>query len=379
MGQLPHSITQVVEGGKEGRGDQGHPRAGNPTRRNKAPQRFPGGNGDAATRPPCSLVSVIQKIEVLRASYAFSAMGWYATEFSGLAVNPPDVEGLLAWQFLKYNCSRWPAGRTTLRLRSVAYFEMAISKMKSVDSSNSIETPMNPNPEHLVWIKPGTFTMGSPIIEVDRLLNEGPPTQVKLSQGFWMSKFETNQTEYQSVIGTNPSYDKGDGNLPVEMVSWDDAINYCRKLAERERAVGLPAGYEYRLPTEAEWEYACRAGTTTRFGYGEDSGYAQLGDYAWYFSNSGNTTHPVGVKKPNAWGLYDMHGNVWEWCLDWYGDYLGGSMTDLRGSHAASNRVFRGGSWGGNGRGCRSAFRVGSWPGNRGNGIGFRSVLAPGQ
>jgi len=249
--------------------------------------------------------------------------------------------------------------------------------MKSVDSGNANESPVNPDPAHWIWINPGIFTMGSPTNEVDRLANEEPQTQVTISSGFWMSKYETTQAEYQSVMGTNPSYFKGDPHHPVERADWDDATNYCGKLTVHERVAGrLPSGYAYRLPTEAEWEYCCRAGTTTRFGFGDDSGYAQLGDYAWYYSNSGNTTHPVGQKKPNAWGLCDMHGNVWEWCLDWYGTYPGGSVTDPKGLASGSDRVFRGGGWGVNGGGCRSAFRVGSWPGNRGNGIGFRPVLA---
>jgi formylglycine-generating enzyme required for sulfatase activity len=236
---------------------------------------------------------------------------------------------------------------------------------------------VNPNSEHWVWINPGAFTMGSPTDEADRKANEGPQTQVTLSQGFWMSKYETTQAEYRLVMGTDPSYGKGDAKLPVETVSWDDATDYCDKLTARERDAGrLPAGYEYRLPTEAEWEYGCRAGTTTRFSHGDDSGYTQLGDYAWYYANSGNTTHPVGVKKPNAWGLYDMHGNVWEWCGDFYSEYPGGSTTDPRGPNTGTNRVFRGGGWGANGGACRAAFRVSSWPGNRGNGIGFRPVLA---
>jgi formylglycine-generating enzyme required for sulfatase activity len=195
-----------------------------------------------------------------------------------------------------------------------------------------------------------------------------------------MSKYETTQEEYQTVMGNNPSYFTGDLKCPVEQVTWYDATNYCGKLTAKERAVGrLPAGYEYRLPTEAEWEYACRAGTTTRFSYGDDPSYTQLGEYAWYALNSGNTTHPVGVKKPNAWGLYDMHGNVWEWCGDWYDPYPGGSVTDPRGPHTGSFRVDRGGGWYDGARRCRSAYRRCEWADYRYGGMGFRLVLAPGQ
>jgi eukaryotic-like serine/threonine-protein kinase len=172
----------------------------------------------------------------------------------------------------------------------------------------------------MVWIPPGTFLIGSPEDEVDRSENEGPQTQVTLTQGFWMGKHEVTQGEYLAVVGSNPSYFNGvqgetdygtDLNRPVESVSWDDAVAYCAALTARERAAGrAPMSYAYRLPTEAEWEYACRAGTTTRFSYGDDPGYTHLRDYAWYEGNSERQTHPVGQKLPNPWGLYDMHGNV---------------------------------------------------------------------
>jgi formylglycine-generating enzyme required for sulfatase activity len=235
-------------------------------------------------------------------------------------------------------------------------------------------------PPGMVWIEPGTFTMGSPDNEVGRQDNEGPQTRVTISHGFWMGKYEVTQAEYQAVMGSNPSIFKGDLNRPVEQVSWTDSVNYCAKLTERERSAGrLPAGYVHRLPTEAEWEYAVRAGSTTRFSYGEDPGYTKLGDYAWYEGNSSNTTHPVGQKLANAWGLYDMAGNTWEWCLDWYGTYPGGNVTDPRGPASGSLRVIRGGSWNNNARICRSAFRYFSDPDFRIYYFGFRIVLAPGQ
>jgi formylglycine-generating enzyme required for sulfatase activity len=236
-------------------------------------------------------------------------------------------------------------------------------------------------PENWVWIAPGTFTMGSPTTEQDRYDWEGPQTMVTLTKGFYMSAHEVTQAEYLAVVGSNPSHFTDDLNRPVERVTWIEATNYCARLTQREQEAGrLPAGWAYRLPTEAEWEYACRAGTTTRFSYGDDLNYALLGDYAWFSGNSGGATHPVGLKKANPWGLYDLHGNVWEWCLDWYGGTLpGGNVTDPVGPRADTTRVLRGGGWGDDGRSCRSARRSGTFPDDRvrDNRFGFRAVLAP--
>jgi formylglycine-generating enzyme required for sulfatase activity len=240
------------------------------------------------------------------------------------------------------------------------------------------EVPVIPvNTNRWAWIAPGTFTMGSPASEQDRDSDEGPQTQVTITRGFWLGRYEVTQAEYQAVIGANPSYFTGDASRPVEQVSWNDATNYCGKLTEQERAAGrLPAGWAYRLPTEAEWEYACRAGTTTRFSWGDDPGYSQLGNYAWYGANSGSQTHPVGQKQPNPWGLYDMPGNVWEWCWDWYrGSLPGGAVSDPRGPTSGSFRVFRGGCWGDYAQFCRSAFRYSDEPGDRSYYLGFRAAL----
>jgi formylglycine-generating enzyme required for sulfatase activity len=221
-------------------------------------------------------------------------------------------------------------------------------------------------PANMVFIPPGTFRMGSPTNEVDRDPDEGPQTAVTISRGFWMGKYEVTQGEYLAVMGSNPSRFTGDTNRPVEMVSWFDATNYCATLTQRERTAGrIATNSVYRLPTEAEWEYACRAGTTMRFSYGDDPGYTNLTNYAWYEDNSGGTTHPVGQKSPNPWGLYDMHGNVMEWCQDWY--------------EAGPGRVVRDGFWNINARNCRSVFRNFLNPGGGHYNIGFRVVLALGQ
>jgi len=239
---------------------------------------------------------------------------------------------------------------------------------------------------NMVFIPPGTFRMGSPTNEVDRHSDEGPQTDVVISRGFWMGKYEVTQGEYLAVRGNNPSYFQppnttADNNRPVERVSWFDATNYCATLTQLERTAGrIPTNCAYRLPTEAEWEYACRGWTSTRLSYGDDLGYTDLTKYAWYDGNSVGTTHPVGQKLPNPWGLHDMHGNVWEWCQDWYGNYPGGIVVDPRGSGAGSYRVLRGGTWSSVAGFCRSAGRfILIGPGDWGSSLGFRAVLAPGQ
>jgi len=203
----------------------------------------------------------------------------------------------------------------------------------------------------------GTFTMGE----------GGEAHKVTLTKPFELGVYEVTQEQYQKVMGSNPSGFKGPQN-PVEQVSWNDAVAFCRKLSE------LPSeksgGYVYRLPTEAEWEYACRAGTTTTYSFGDSE--SELGAYAWYIDNSGRTTHPVGGKKPNAWGLYDMHGNVFEWCQDWLGDYPSGSVTDPTGAASGSARVYRGGSWDDYAGSCRSANRYRNSPEFRDDYLGFR-------
>ncbi|HYT60529.1 MAG TPA: formylglycine-generating enzyme family protein [Haliangiales bacterium] len=236
-------------------------------------------------------------------------------------------------------------------------------------------------PTNMAFIPPSTFRLGSPTNEIGRAADEGPQTTVTITHGFWLGKYEVTQREYLAVIGSNPSGFPGDLNRPVESVSWLDATNYCAKLTEQDQSAGrIPPGSHYRLPTEAEWEYAARAGTSTRFSYGDDLAFTGLTNYAWYAVNSGNTTHPVGQKTPNPWGLYDMEGNVLEWCLDWYGPYPGGFETDPQGpaSNAIGVKVIRGGAWDGFETDCRSARRgiEGVHPFIHDFILGFRVVLA---
>lgn len=224
----------------------------------------------------------------------------------------------------------------------------------------------------LIWIEPGSFTMGSPTEEPERNKAEGPRMNVTLTKGFWLGKTEVTQQQYELVHGTNPSHFVEAGtNAPVERVSWNDAVAWCAKLTERERSAGrLPAGFVYTLPTEAEWEYAHRSGTTGS--YPREPATA-----AWYEQNSGGTTHEVALKQPNAWGLYDMGGNVLEWCYDWFGDYRGGAVTDPKGPATGYFRMARGGSWRMSAIVGRSAARAGGSADRRDYTLGFRLALCP--
>ena len=201
-------------------------------------------------------------------------------------------------------------------------------------------------------IPAGEFMMGSPTTESDRLDTE-TQHRVTLTKPFCLGVTEVTQEQYQKVMGTNPSQFQGPQN-PVEKVGWAEAVEFCGKLSAMPAE--KTAGHVYRLPTESEWEYACRSGTTTAYSFGDDA--SRLGDYGWFGGNSDSSTHPVGEKKPNAWGLYDMHGNVFEWCQDRPGVYPSGSATDPTGATSGSLRVFRGGSWYYLARHCRSATRL---------------------
>lgn len=234
--------------------------------------------------------------------------------------------------------------------------------------------------ENMVFIPPNTFTMGSPNNEAGHQADEGPQTVVTLTHGFWIGKYEVTQGEYLAVTGENPSGFPGDLNRPVESVSFFAASNYCFLLTAQDQASGrIPPGSHYRLPTEAEWECAARAGASTRFSYGDDPDLTGLNNFAWFGAHNGITTHPVGQKLPNAWGLYDMAGNVWEWCQDWYGTYPGGAVTDPQGpsTNPIGWKVIRGGAWEASEFDCRSASRwfEGASPFISDFIIGFRVVL----
>jgi formylglycine-generating enzyme required for sulfatase activity len=212
-----------------------------------------------------------------------------------------------------------------------------------------------------VLIPAGTFTMGSEDGESD----ERPKHQVTFSRSFYLGKYEVTQGQWQAIMGNSPSLFQGDPKLPVEQVWWTDVQEFISKLNAKE------GGTRYRLPTEAEWEYAARAGSTTAYSFGDDA--ARLGEYAWYKDNAGGKTHPVGQLQPNAWGLYDMYGNVMEWVQDWYGSYSDKPVTDPSGPPSGSHRMRRGGAWNSVATVCRSANRY-SVPGFRDDFLGFRLV-----
>jgi formylglycine-generating enzyme required for sulfatase activity len=216
-----------------------------------------------------------------------------------------------------------------------------------------------------VRILAGEFLMGSHDGEEGRWNDEGPAHKVTIKNPFYLGKYPVTQNQWKKVMGSNPSSFKGD-DRPVEKVSWSDVQEFIKRLNEME------SGHKYRLPSEAEWEYACRAGTTTRYSFGDDE--SKLDDYAWYDKKSGGETHPVGEKRSNPWGLYDMHGNVWEWVQDRYHDTYEGAPSDGSAWEDGNSSlcVGRGGGWSRDARDCRSAGRGRNDPGYRSGSLGFR-------
>ena len=229
----------------------------------------------------------------------------------------------------------------------------------------------------LVLISKGTFMMGSPESEEGRRENE-TQHEVTISNDYYLGAYEVTQTQYQTVIGNNPSCYQGalvgnqNADLPVENVSLDDAVEFCKKLSELPEE--KKAGRVYHLPTEAQWEYACRAGSKTIYSFDDEEGL--LPEYGWFKRNSSQRTHTVGLLEPNAWGLYDMHGNVWEWCSDWYGEYPKGAVSDPTGPTMGTDRVNRGGCWLYLAANCRSASRNWAKSSYQDGLLGFRVALS---
>ena len=283
--------------------------------------------------------------------------------------NSTDVEDFR--EFLKNFPNGTYAGTAKVKLRKrEAAVKPSPSTPTGSDTSSLPPTSSNPTAPSpgtqvegpagikFVFIQAGQFQMGSE----NGGLDEQQVHRVVITAPIWMGKYEVTQAEWEAVMGSNPSYFKG-RDLPIEKVSWDDCQEFIRKLNAKGD------GYTYRLPTEAEWEYACRAGST-----GDYAG--NLDAMGWYDKNSGGKTHQVGQKQANAWGLYDMHGNVWEWCQDWYGPYPGNSVTNPSGPTTGSARVYRGGSWLIPAAECRSGDRNAAMPGHGNPTLGFRLVRA---
>ncbi len=234
--------------------------------------------------------------------------------------------------------------------RSTALMEEAKDSSRGKTISNSVGM-------HFVYIPPGSYLMGSPSDEAGRTIDE-EQHKVTLTHGYYVQTTEVTQKQWKAVMGSLPRHiRKCSEECPVERLSWEDAQTFIRKLNK------LEGGNYYRLPTEAEWEYAARAGSITAFANGEITnaacGDTKMSDIGWYCGNSKSYPHhPVAQKEPNSWGIYDMHGSVWEWCSDWYGPYPQGSVTDPSGPPEGIERVIRGGGLGDNARSCRSANRL---------------------
>jgi formylglycine-generating enzyme required for sulfatase activity len=272
---------------------------------------------------------------------------------------------------------RW-AGVSILLLSIVLLFQLGCNKKNATAPAQA---------PHLLTLdsRPVVPLTNMVLIKAGSFVRQNQP--VTISRDFWLGKYEVTQGEYEAVMGRNPSQFRDDTNAlaplrnkPVERVRYEDAVGYCSAITKRETDAGrLPARYVYRLPTEAEWEFACRAGTTNLFSFGDDSALAD--QYAWTLENSDGTTHPVGLKRPNPWGLYDMHGNVWEWTLDWFIDYRTSgtpaqALVDPTGPPQGKFKVFRGGSWNHTVEMARCANRFMMAPTNGINFVGFRIALA---
>ncbi len=284
--------------------------------------------------------------------------------------------------------SGWLDRQEPLRLRRgerrLLEFEMEREARQPTRQFSTVELPAGETME-FVRIEPGEFVMGSSVGEDGRFPDEGPQTRVRITRPFWLGKTPVTQAQWQAVMGSSLAAlrDRENSNWPlhgtgpthpVYYVSWDEAIAFCRTLTERERSAGrLPEGYSFTLPTEAQWEYAARAGSEGRWSFGDRE--SELDRYSWNSRNSGGRTHPVGQKAPNAWGLYDIHGNIWEWTRSWYGPYPGGSVIDYEGAPSGTTRVHRSSSWNAPVGKTRSAYRDWLEPSKRGYDLGFRVAI----
>ncbi len=298
------------------------------------------------------------------AALNFSGMDLKQVNFSGMKLCGTDFSGAVLEDCIFQNTKLEAARFSKAKLRG-AGFEIKVFDEANFENSDLTGVKfVNKRLEMtFVYIPPGKFVMGDE--------NNGPIHEVNLTAGFLMQTTPVTQAQWEAVMENNPSCFKNCGkNCPVEEVSWNDIQSFIQKLNEMENE-------NYDLPTEAQWEYACRAGSTTRYYFGDQE--SQLVEYGWFNKNSNWKTHPVAQLNPNAWGLYDMHGNVWEWCRDWYCDYPDHSVTDPVGTDKGALRVLRGGSWGLVAVYCRTARRSRHEPNFRSDHDGFRLVRLPGK
>ena len=287
-----------------------------------------------------------------------------------IRVQPDGQTGLMTL----YASTRLPTTGAKEVVATIPRNSSGLTLRRPMGDSNEfywIETNDYQLPETMIWLPPGQFIMGSPETEMGRYPDEGPQFLAKISESFWLSKFEVTQREYGALMFNDPSSGDPNPTAPVETVTWDQANDFCVRLTEQELSAGrLPPGYVYRLPTEAEWEYACRAGTQTRYSYGDPE--SLLSKHGWWAANGGSTPHNVGEKLPNPWGFYDMMGNVFEWCLDVYAPYLSRGTDPL----PSRKQVVRGGAFYCPARLLRCAARVESAPPEHSSWlIGFRVAL----
>jgi formylglycine-generating enzyme required for sulfatase activity len=334
-----------------------------------------GANGDRIEVPPMASENVIRivlddrakdcpaKPVVLRelnlAKFDLKGLDLRGCDFSGSDLSGADLSGA--------NLAAAQLDRAVLRNTRLAEADLTgVNLTQPVARWPFTQAVSQTVTIEFVWIPPGVFRMGETGTE---------QVQVTLTRGFWMSKYPVTQRQYEALTGTNPSHFKKSGmDAPVECVSWNEAVAYCAKLGRHQQEIGGGPPVAYRLPTEAEWEYACRAGGSGDFFFGNEA--YKVSEYAWYSYNSDKTTHPVGEKKPNAWELHDMHGNVWEWCQDWHGPYPKGPVNDPVGQTTGIARVVRGGSFFVDSSKLRCGHRGFNVPIARGSGVGFRVVCA---
>ena len=338
--------------------------------------------GDIATKPPSRLLRKFGVVFVFLAAVAFaSIMFWRKDSFSKAPTRDKVIPGVMQESRKTEDEGRFERESRDERKAIAAVEEDARQKAAAEEATRKAEEKQMPKQGEvevlmlpggatmeMIYVEPCEFIIGSPPSEKGRIDSE-VQHRVTLTKGYWLGKYEVTQRQWKSVMGRNPSRFQGD-DRPVEGVSWEDCQEFIQKVnAAAMRQFGDAA----RLPNEAEWEYACRAGSD-----GPYAGNGKLDDMGWYDGNSGRGTNPVGQKFVNAWGFHDMHGNVWEWCGDFYGNYPNGEVTDPSGPASGDGRVLRGGSWDDIARFCRSAYRFRSNPGFRYDNYGFRLCCSAG-